>query len=81
VESKQEHWDNVFASKSSHEVSWTQDYPKISMQFISDINLPKTAKILEVGGGEGFLVDALLEKGYTNITVIDPDVIKDIVIA
>ena len=71
MESKQEHWDNVFASKSSHEVSWTQDYPRISMQFISEINLPKTAKILEVGGGEGFLVDALLEKGYTNITVID----------
>ena len=71
MESKQEHWDNVFASKSTHEVSWTQDYPRISMQFISEINLPKTAKILEVGGGESFLVDALLEKGYTNITVID----------
>lgn len=71
MKSKQEHWDNVFANKSANEVSWTQNYPRISMRFISEINLPKTAKILEVGGGEGFLVDALLEKGYTNITVID----------
>lgn len=71
MKSKQEHWDTVFTNKSSNEVSWTQEYPRISMQFISEINLPKTAKILEVGGGEGFLVDALLDEGFTDITVID----------
>lgn len=71
MKSKQEHWDTVFTNKSSNEVSWTQEYPRISMQFISEINLPKTAKIIEVGGGEGFLVDALLDEGFTDITVID----------
>lgn len=71
MKSKQEHWNQVFANKSANEVSWTQDYPRVSMQFIAEINLPKTARILEVGGGESFLVDALLEKGFTNITVID----------
>jgi SAM-dependent methyltransferase len=68
---RKQHWENVFANKNSNEVSWTQAYPTISMQFIEEINLPKNAHIIEVGGGESFFVDALLEKGFTNITVLD----------
>lgn len=71
MESKKEHWENVFANKNSNEVSWTQSYPKISMQFINEINLPKNAKIIEIGGGESFLVDVLLAEGFMNITVVD----------
>lgn len=71
MDSKKEHWENVFANKNSNEVSWTQSYPKISMQFINEINLPKNAKIIDIGGGESFLVDVLLAEGFTNITVVD----------
>lgn len=66
-----EHWDYVFASKHANELSWTQAYPTVSVQFIQEINLSKNAKIIEVGGGESFLVDVLLDLGYTNITVLD----------
>ncbi len=31
----------------------------------------KTAKIIDVGGGESKLVDFLLEEGYENISVLD----------
>ena len=71
MESKKEHWENIFANKKANEVSWTQSYPKISMQFINEINLPKNAKIIDIGGGESFLVDVLLAEGFTNITVVD----------
>jgi len=65
------HWENVFATKNPNEVSWTQKYPKTSMDYIESLNLSKTANIIDIGGGDSNLVDALLEKGYENIWVLD----------
>ncbi len=70
MENKQ-HWENVFSTKSPNEVSWTQVYPKTSMDYLEALQLPKTANIIDVGGGDSNLVDALLEKGYKNIWVLD----------
>jgi uncharacterized UPF0146 family protein len=69
--SQKEHWENVFATKQETEVSWYQPSPKPSLDFISKLNIPKEAKIIEVGGGDSYLVDALLEQGFTNITLLD----------
>jgi SAM-dependent methyltransferase len=33
--------------------------------------LPPTANIIDIGGGDSHLIDALLEKGYQNIWVLD----------
>ncbi|HEV2832724.1 MAG TPA: hypothetical protein VGW31_12160 [Hanamia sp.] len=33
--------------------------------------LPLTANIIDIGGGDSHFVDALLEKGYQNIWVLD----------
>jgi 2-polyprenyl-3-methyl-5-hydroxy-6-metoxy-1,4-benzoquinol methylase len=66
-----EHWENVFSSKKEDEVSWFQRYPKTSMDFIELVNLPFDANIIDVGGGDSYLVDVLLDKGYRNIWVLD----------
>ena len=66
-----EHWENVFATKQETEVSWYQPSPKTSLDFISKLNLQKEAKIIDVGGGDSYLVDAILERGFTNITLLD----------
>ena len=71
MENNKSHWENVFATKSPNEVSWTQKYPKTSIDFIENLKLSKTANIIDVGGGDSNLVDALLEKGYENIWVLD----------
>jgi trans-aconitate methyltransferase len=65
------HWETVFANKQPYEVSWTQDTPQTSLDFIDSFNLPKTASIIDIGGGDSKLVDCLLEKGYLDITVLD----------
>ncbi len=65
------HWETVYESKSPEEVSWTQKYPKTSMEFIRSLGLPKTAKIIDIGGGDSNLADHLLDEGYENITVLD----------
>ena len=66
-----QHWENVFDTKLEKEVSWFQPYPKTSMGFVELFNLPLTANIIDVGGGDSHFVDALLEKGYQNIYVLD----------
>jgi SAM-dependent methyltransferase len=69
--SKKEHWDNIYSTKSLEEVSWHQPIPKISLDFILSLDLAKDSPIIDVGGGDSFLVDSLLNEGYTDLTVLD----------
>ena len=69
--SNKEHWDKIYTTKKPEEVSWTQDYPYMSIDLIAKFNIPKFTKIIDIGGGDSRIVDALLEQGYTNITVLD----------
>ncbi|KQK26277.1 SAM-dependent methyltransferase [Chryseobacterium aquaticum] len=66
-----EHWNSIYENKNENEVSWYQEYPQASIEFIKELKLPLTAHIIDIGGGESRLVDALLDMGYTNITVLD----------
>ena len=68
---RKRHWDKVYETKSRDQVSWTQDIPKTSLDFISAFKLDKTAKIIDIGGGDSKLVDHLLDQGYSDITILD----------
>ena len=70
-DSNKEHWEHVFLTKAEDEVSWFQPYPKTSMEFVELFSLPLDANIIDIGGGDSHFVDALIEKGYQNITVLD----------
>ena len=65
------HWEIVYTTKDPNEVSWTQEVPKTSLDFIHSFGLPKSAKIIDIGGGDSKLVDYLLDEGFENITVLD----------
>jgi 2-polyprenyl-3-methyl-5-hydroxy-6-metoxy-1,4-benzoquinol methylase len=69
--SNKEHWENIYNSKKTEELSWTEDVPEISLAFIKNFQLPKTASIIDIGGGESKLAENLLDMGYVNITVLD----------
>ena len=71
MDQRKEHWENVFATKKETEVSWFQPYPKTSVEFLELFKLSLDANIIDVGGGDSYFVDALLEKGYKNIYVLD----------
>lgn len=68
---RKDHWEKVYETKQPNEVSWTQEKPAISLDFIKETNLGKSAKIIDIGGGDSKLADFLLEEGYENITVLD----------
>ncbi|RZJ33924.1 MAG: class I SAM-dependent methyltransferase [Flavobacterium sp.] len=65
------HWETVYETKSPDQVSWTQKVPHTSLDFIHSFGLDKSAKIIDIGGGDSNLVDYLIELGYENITVLD----------
>ena len=65
------HWEDVYQNKKPNEVSWLQEIPKMSLEYIQKLNIPLSAKIIDIGGGDSYLAEHLLEKGYTNITVLD----------
>ncbi|MCX8486439.1 MAG: class I SAM-dependent methyltransferase, partial [Crocinitomicaceae bacterium] len=65
------HWETVYETKSPQEVSWTQEIPQISLDFIQSFQLNKDARIIDVGGGDSLLVDHLLDLGFTNLSVLD----------
>ena len=65
------HWDKVYSNKAENEVSWFQPYPKTSIEFVKLFDLPLDANIIDIGGGDSHFVDALLDKGYKNIYVLD----------
>ncbi|MCX6273884.1 MAG: class I SAM-dependent methyltransferase [Bacteroidetes bacterium] len=68
---RKEHWEKVYQTKTSREVSWTQELPKTSLDFVHSFHLPKSASIIDVGGGDSKLVDYLLDEGYVHISVLD----------
>lgn len=68
---RKNHWETVYKTKNPNEVSWTQDVPKTSLALIESFVLDRSAKIIDIGGGDSKFVDYLLAQGFENITVLD----------
>ncbi len=65
------HWQAVYETKNSTDVSWYQPVPERSLELIHASGLPAEAALLDVGGGASTLVDHLLAGGFGDITVLD----------
>jgi SAM-dependent methyltransferase len=71
IKNNKEHWENVFSTKKENEVSWFQPKPEASINFFKVNEISKDAKIIDIGGGDSYLIDHLLELGYINLTLLD----------
>jgi ubiquinone/menaquinone biosynthesis C-methylase UbiE len=65
------HWENIYATKAPNQVSWYQDHPALSLDFIRRTGIETGAALLDVGGGASTLVDHLLADGFQRLTVLD----------
>lgn len=65
------YWEHIYETRALSEVGWYQQVPVTSLQLVSQFHIPLTAKIIDVGGGDSYLVDHLLGLGYRDITVLD----------
>ena len=62
--SRKQHWEGIYQTKDSAQLSWFEPQPAMSLRFIEAASLTAGARILDVGGGTSMLVDALLARGY-----------------
>ena len=65
------HWQAIYDAKPLESCSWYQPVPQTSLDFITTLNLPFDAPILDVGGGDSLVVDHLLRAGFADVTVLD----------
>lgn len=68
---RRSHWDSVYTAKSPFEVGWYQRDPTCSLDLIAASGIARDAPIIDVGGGASVLVDRLLERGFSDLTVLD----------
>ncbi|MAE92410.1 MAG: hypothetical protein CMI67_23020 [Pelagibaca sp.] len=68
---KTDHWERVYATKDEGEVSWYQDVPTTSLEMIERAGVSRGAALVDIGGGASNLVDALLDRGFTDLTILD----------
>jgi SAM-dependent methyltransferase len=65
------HWENVYSTKGERDVSWYQESPAPALELIALAGLSGDASIIDIGGGASRLVDALVDKNFRRITVLD----------
>ena len=68
---RQAHWQRVYTSRSHTDVSWFQAEPARSLEFIEASGISKHRRIIDVGGGASTLVDHLMDRGFSQLTVLD----------
>jgi SAM-dependent methyltransferase len=68
---RQAHWEHVYQTKGERDVSWFEESPKLSLDLIRATGAKADASIVDLGGGASRLVDALLDDGYTSLSVLD----------
>jgi len=65
-----EHWEEIYSTRSSTEVSWFQREPSVSLRLIAQYAAIDRS-IIDIGSGTSFLADRLLALGYDDITLLD----------
>lgn len=68
---REAHWQQVWRTKASDAVSWWEASPETSLRLLRDAGLSSASRVIDVGGGDARLVDALLDGGASAITVLD----------
>ena len=68
---EQNHWESVYARKPADGASWYRPHLDESLRFLAAARLELTAAVIDVGGGASTFVDDLLDRGYSNVTVLD----------
>lgn len=68
---RNEHWDTVYRTRAAEHVSWHQPLPEPSLRAIDMLGVDTGAPLIDVGGGASRLVDCLLARGWSDLTVLD----------
>jgi SAM-dependent methyltransferase len=65
------HWRDVWSRRKHDEVSWFQELPETSLDFIARCGIASQDPVIDVGGGASSLAARLAARGHTDVTVLD----------
>lgn len=68
---RKQHWDRVYEATQSTVGSWYQREPTRSLEILAEADAGPERTIIDVGGGDSTLVDAVLERHLGRMTVLD----------
>ena len=68
---RQSHWDAVYSEKRDARTSWFRPHLDESLRLIDALDLPRDQPVLDVGGGRSTLVDDLLARDFSDVSVLD----------
>jgi SAM-dependent methyltransferase len=64
------HWDDAYARGDASR-SWFQPEPVLSLRMLDAAGVTAAGSLIDVGGGASSLAAALLERGFSDLTVLD----------
>ena len=65
------HWERVYTTRQSTEVSWYQAEPTRSLELLREAGAGPETAIIDIGGGDSTLVDAVVAGHLGRLTVLD----------
>lgn len=65
------HWNAVYSRKAEAQLSWHQSDPSTSLEFMEEAGLTAATSVIDIGAGTSRVVDALISRGLTDLTVLD----------
>jgi SAM-dependent methyltransferase len=65
------HWDEVHRTRSATEVSWYQPAAEVSLALVERARLERGVSTIDVGAGGSTFVDGLLDRGFSDVTLLD----------
>jgi len=68
---RMQHWDAAYESRGADGVSWFQPAPTISIALVELLKVPQDAAVIDIGGGASLFVDALVARGFRDLSVLD----------
>lgn len=68
---RKQHWDTVYTTKGESEVSWFEALPAVSLRLLEAAGLTRDTCVIDIGGGDSRLVDALSARRLECLAVLD----------
>lgn len=71
ADERQAHWNATYQGKGETGVSWFEETPELSLEMIVGAGAGLDSSLIDIGGGASRLVDTLVARGWTSLTVLD----------
>ncbi len=69
--SVKEHWNKIYSSKATTELSWYEEKPSPSIDLIEKCAIPRQSPVIDIGSGASTLIPHLVDLGYQKLYALD----------